>query len=141
MKVDLPLSLEALLVCAYADGYLSDDERAHDHGCDMEGNVWDPEQAKPCAIHDGEAVLHSVVDRATTSYLNVLLNAKNQGQPVVISRADGEFCGLLRQDCDDLWGRLRLNVLLQAQLLLAKALKQEVQSCCSHCKCMCWTMV
>lgn len=74
----------------FADGYLSDDERAHDDVVDMDIDILDPANGKAGMAHTGEAVLHSVVGREMTSYLNVLLNAKNQGQPVVIARVDGE---------------------------------------------------
>lgn len=73
----------------YADGYLSEDERADDNGSDVD--VWDPAKLKSGLGHGAEPVLHSVVDQPTTSYLNVVLGAKAQGQPVVICRADGKL--------------------------------------------------
>lgn len=68
---------------------MSEDERAQDQGAD--GDVWDPLKSKGFACTAAEPVLHSIVDQPTTSYLNVLLNAKNQGQPIVICRGDGQI--------------------------------------------------
>eukprot|EP00892_Ulva_mutabilis_P003191 jgi/Ulvmu1/12873/UM098_0061.1 len=76
-----------------ADGYLSEDERAHDYVDDAHKDMWDATTLKADVTSGGEAILHSAVGRATTSYLNVLLNAKIQGQPVVIARSDGPAAG------------------------------------------------
>lgn len=73
--------------CA-ADGYLSDDERAVHRGSDDDDGL-ESMCATAIAPVGKEKFLHSVVSESVTSYLNALLNAKNNNQVVVMASNPG----------------------------------------------------
>ena len=75
-------------VCV-ADGYLSDDERAVHRGSDDEDG-FESICATAIAPVGKEKFLHSVLNESVTSYLNALLNAKNNNQVVVMASNPGK---------------------------------------------------